>query len=75
MFAISTRRECLARMVAHGPTPRYAAKETEVPDFCNNSLYNGELVWNRRSYIKDPRTGNRVARPNVPDKVGAAFNT
>jgi site-specific DNA recombinase len=30
----------------------------------NNSLYIGQLVWNRCSYIKDPNTGKRVARPN-----------
>ena len=30
----------------------------------NNSLYVGRLEWNRCSYIKDPRTGRRVARPN-----------
>ena len=30
----------------------------------NNSLYAGRLEWNRCSYIKDPRTGKRVARPN-----------
>jgi hypothetical protein len=30
----------------------------------NNELYVGEMVWNRCSYIKDPRTGKRVARPN-----------
>ena len=30
----------------------------------NNSLYAGRLEWNRCSYVKDPRTGKRVARPN-----------
>ena len=30
----------------------------------NNELYIGEMVWNRCSYVKDPRTGKRVARPN-----------
>ena len=30
----------------------------------NNALYAGRLEWNRCSYIKDPRTGKRVARPN-----------
>jgi hypothetical protein len=30
----------------------------------NNSLYVGRLEWNRCSYIKDPKTGKRVARPN-----------
>jgi hypothetical protein len=31
----------------------------------NNELYIGEMVWNRCSYVKDPRTGKRVARPNL----------
>ncbi len=30
----------------------------------NNSLYIGRLSWNRCSYVKDPSTGRRVARPN-----------
>ncbi len=30
----------------------------------NNALYVGRLEWNRCSYIKNPRTGKRVARPN-----------
>ena len=30
----------------------------------NNELYIGRLVWNRCSYVKDPRTGKRLARPN-----------
>lgn len=34
----------------------------------NNELYIGQLVWNRCSYIKDPRSGRRLARPNPPDK-------
>lgn len=29
-----------------------------------NSLYAGELVWNRVRMIKDPDTGRRVSRPN-----------
>ena len=33
----------------------------------NNSLYRGLLEWNRCSYIKNPRTGKRVARPNPPE--------
>jgi site-specific DNA recombinase len=32
----------------------------------NNALYRGVLEWNRCSYVKDPRTGRRVARPNPP---------
>ena len=34
----------------------------------NNSLYAGRLEWNRCSYIKDPKTGKRVARPNPHDR-------
>ena len=31
----------------------------------NNTLYVGRLSWNRCSYVKDPRTGKRVARVNT----------
>ena len=34
----------------------------------NNALYRGILEWNRCSYIKNPKTGRRVARPN-PENV------
>src|SRR6476469_6697317 len=34
----------------------------------NNSLYRGVIAWNRCSYVKDPRTGKRVARPNPPEQ-------
>ena len=30
----------------------------------NNVMYRGILEWNRCSYIKNPKTGKRVARPN-----------
>ena len=30
----------------------------------NNALYVGRLEWNRCSYVKNPETGKRVARPN-----------
>ena len=30
----------------------------------NNALYAGRIEWNRCSYVKDPSTGKRVARPN-----------
>jgi len=32
----------------------------------NNELYIGRLVWNRLTYIKDPRTGKRISRQNPP---------
>ena len=34
----------------------------------NNAFYVGLLEWNRCSYVKDPRTGKRVARPNPREK-------
>jgi site-specific DNA recombinase len=34
----------------------------------NNELYVGRLVWNRLRYVKDPDTGKRVSRPNVPSE-------
>lgn len=34
----------------------------------NNTLYIGQISWNRCSYVKDPATGKRVARPNSADK-------
>jgi DNA invertase Pin-like site-specific DNA recombinase len=33
----------------------------------NNELYIGRLVWNRQRFIKDPETGKRQARPNLPE--------
>jgi len=35
----------------------------------NNKLYIGQQIWNRRSWIKDPSTGRRVARPNSDDAL------
>ena len=37
----------------------------------NNAIYVGRLEWNRCSYVKDPRTGKRVARPNPQGNVGS----
>lgn len=30
----------------------------------NNELYIGKMVWNRQTFLKDPQTGKRQARPN-----------
>ena len=30
----------------------------------HNELYVGRLVWNKQRYVKDPRTGKRLARVN-----------
>ncbi|WP_069188688.1 recombinase family protein, partial [Candidatus Terasakiella magnetica] len=34
----------------------------------NNDLYRGQLVWNKCSYIKNPKTGKKVAKPNPESK-------
>ena len=34
----------------------------------NNTLYIGRLSWNRCSYVKDPRTGRRVAQVSPRDQ-------
>lgn len=33
----------------------------------HNDLYAGQLIWNKQRYVKDPRTGKRLARPNPPE--------
>ena len=33
-----------------------------------NDLYVGRFVWNKQHYVKDPRTGKRLARPNPEDQ-------
>ena len=33
----------------------------------NNAIYVGRLEWNRCSYVKNPKTGKRVARINPPE--------
>ena len=34
----------------------------------NNRLYIGKIVYNRQRFIKDPVTGRRQARPNLPSE-------
>jgi DNA invertase Pin-like site-specific DNA recombinase len=34
----------------------------------NNELYVGRLVWNRLTYLKDPKSGRRRSRHNAPEK-------
>ena len=34
----------------------------------NNALYHGVIEWNRCAYVKNPKTGKRVARPNPSEK-------
>ena len=42
-----------------------AQRETGI---LRNRLYIGERVWNRQHFLKDPKTGNRVARLNPRDQ-------
>jgi len=37
---------------------------SRVTGILNNELYIGRLVWNRQTFIDDPATGKRQARPN-----------
>src|SRR5215831_165666 len=39
----------------------HASRRTGI---LRNDLYIGRLVWNKQAYVKDPRTGRRLARPN-----------
>jgi site-specific DNA recombinase len=34
----------------------------------NNACYVGRIEWNRCSYVRNPKTGRRVARPNLPEE-------
>jgi len=43
-----------------------AARDTGI---LRNRLYIGELVWNQRRWLKDPQTGQRVARQNQRSEV------
>jgi DNA invertase Pin-like site-specific DNA recombinase len=39
----------------------HAARRTGI---LRNDLYAGRLVWNKQAYVKHPKTGRRLARPN-----------
>src|SRR5690606_7846576 len=43
-----------------------AMRETGI---LRNRLYIGELVWNQRRWLKEPGTGQRVARTNASSEV------
>jgi site-specific DNA recombinase len=34
----------------------------------NNTVYHGELCWDRCSYVKNPKSGKRTARVNATDR-------
>ena len=39
----------------------HAGRKTGI---LRNELYIGRTIWNRQKFLKDPKTGKRVARPN-----------
>jgi hypothetical protein len=74
LFATGTSPRALAKQLnaegVPGPDGR-AWRDTTIrgqldrgTGILNNALYAGRLEWNRCAYVKDPRTGKRVARPN-----------
>ncbi len=74
LFATGTSPRAIAKQLnaeaVPGPDGR-AWRDTTIrgqldrgTGILNNTLYAGRLEWNRCAYVKDPRTGKRVARPN-----------
>jgi hypothetical protein len=57
-----------APAAAHGATPRSAAKPNAALVFSTMHSNVGRLEWNRCSYLKNPLTGKRAARPNPREK-------
>ena len=51
-----------------GATPPSAATLAAAQAFLNNELYIGRLVWNRLTYLKDPKSGRGRSRYNPPAK-------
>jgi DNA invertase Pin-like site-specific DNA recombinase len=77
-FAKGTSPRAIAKILNHegvpGPGGRTWRETTIRGQFdrgtglLNNELYIGRLIWNKCSYVKDPRTGKRQARPNPPEE-------
>ena len=78
LFAAGTSPRAIAKQLnaegVPGPDGR-AWRDTTIrgqldrgTGILNNALYAGRLEWNRCAYVKDPRTGKRVARPNPRDQ-------
>lgn len=72
-----TPRNIVSRLNGEGiPGPRGGkwnastinGSRTRQNGILQNSLYIGEMVWNRQRFIKDPDTGRRVSRPNPPEE-------
>ncbi|WP_247881348.1 recombinase family protein [Skermanella sp. TT6] len=78
MYAAGESPRTIARRLnadrVHGPGGR-SWQDTTIrgqvergTGLLNNELYAGLYVWNHCSYVKDPRTGKRAARPNPPEQ-------
>ena len=78
MFASGQSPRAIAKAVnAEGlPGPRGRAwsdttirgHTTRRTGILHNDLYAGTLIWNKQRYVKDPRSGKRLARPNPPEQ-------
>ena len=64
----SIRRGSLARPAGLGGTRPFAGTLRRGTGILNNELYVGRLVWNRLTYLKDPKSGRRRSRHNPPEK-------
>ncbi|WP_439598247.1 recombinase family protein [Falsiroseomonas sp.] len=72
---VSPKRIALALNAEGIPGPRGGAwspsaingDRGKATGILNNELYLGRQVWGRRTWIKDPSTGRRVARPAADD--------
>ena len=51
---------------AWGPSAIYGNR-AQGTGVINNEMYIGRQIWGRRTWIKDPSTGRRVARDGAPD--------
>lgn len=74
MFAAGTSPRSIAKILNDeslaGPNGRFWSDTTirghaeRRTGILRNDLYQGKLVWNKQRYVKDPRTGKRLARIN-----------
>ena len=74
MFAAGTSPRAIARTLNDENVPgpdgqRWAdstirGHATRRTGVLRNDLYRGKLVWNKQRYVKDPKTGKRLARVN-----------
>ena len=74
---LSTKRIVLALNAEGVAGPRGGAwapsaingNRTKGTGILNNELYRGRQTWGRRSWVKDPSTGRRIARDGAPESM------